>query len=435
MHATDSSALPTRPSLMANPIAKGALLVGSFAFVVFLLTRIVLLLTLAREDANWDSSLLAAFATGVGFDLVTSFYVGFIWVILSSLVANRATGIWRLVSLGILIFTVKWLLDGQGWIATTIVCSILSLPVLCTFGKRSGRIFTIVTVALFVASILFGAVSEWFFWEEFGVRFNFIAVDYLVYTQEVVANINESYPMPVIVSALALVTAGIIYFFHRKGWLTAISEAPFGWTRRVGTLVLVLAIFAASVFGVSQSLHPKFANNFNAELGKNGLYSFGNAFWSNEIDYAVFYQTKAIDQALAGCQKLLATPTAPIASATPGDLRRVIKREGEEKKWNVILVCIESLSGDYMGVLGNKRGLTPNLDRIANEGVFFKNLYATGTRTVRGMEALTLCIPPPQARVWSGGKIAPTCLASVHSSPNAATTVPSCTVAMVSSIT
>ena len=39
------------------------------------------------------------------------------------------------------------------------------------------------------------AVSEWFFWSEFGVRYNFIAVDYLVYTNEVVGNIMESYPV------------------------------------------------------------------------------------------------------------------------------------------------------------------------------------------------------------------------------------------------
>src|SRR5436190_2443796 len=41
-------------------------------------------------------------------------------------------------------------------------------------------------VATFV--LLFGAVAEWFFWAEFGERFNFIAVDYLVYTNVVIAN-------------------------------------------------------------------------------------------------------------------------------------------------------------------------------------------------------------------------------------------------------
>ena len=57
---------------------------------------------------------------------------------------------------------------------------------------------------------------------------------------------------------------------------------------------------------------------------------------------------------------------------------------------------MESLSGSYMEYVGDEedRRETPVLDRLRNESVFFENLYATGTRTVRGMEALTLNLPP-----------------------------------------
>ena len=47
-----------------------------------------------------------------------------------------------------------------------------------------------------------------------------------------------------------------------------------------------------------------------------------------------------------------------------------------------------------MGEFGNKERITPFLDSLAQKSIFFNNLYATGTRTVRGMEAMTLCIPP-----------------------------------------
>jgi len=47
-----------------------------------------------------------------------------------------------------------------------------------------------------------GAASEWFFWTEFSSRFNFIAVDYLIYTHEVIGNIRESYPIGWILGAL-----------------------------------------------------------------------------------------------------------------------------------------------------------------------------------------------------------------------------------------
>ena len=51
--------------------------------------------------------------------------------------------------------------------------------------------------------LLFGAVAEATFWLEFATRFNFIAVDYLLYTHEVIGNIRESYPVPSILAGIA----------------------------------------------------------------------------------------------------------------------------------------------------------------------------------------------------------------------------------------
>jgi hypothetical protein len=47
---------------------------------------------------------------------------------------------------------------------------------------------------LFVVFDLTNAISEYFFWNEFELKYNFIAVNYLVYTNEV-GNIMESYPV------------------------------------------------------------------------------------------------------------------------------------------------------------------------------------------------------------------------------------------------
>ncbi|MEZ4484642.1 MAG: sulfatase-like hydrolase/transferase [Syntrophotaleaceae bacterium] len=43
---------------------------------------------------------------------------------------------------------------------------------------------------------------------------------------------------------------------------------------------------------------------------------------------------------------------------------------------------------------GDKRGLTPAFDQLATEGLRFSNAFATGTRTVRGLEAISLSLPP-----------------------------------------
>jgi hypothetical protein len=65
-------------------------------------------------------------------------------------------------------------------------------------GSLFDKIFTYFYLSLIFIIIYFSLLAEIPFWDEFGVRFNFIAVDYLIYTYEVVENINQSYPLPVI---------------------------------------------------------------------------------------------------------------------------------------------------------------------------------------------------------------------------------------------
>ncbi len=71
-----------------------------------------------------------------------------------------------------------------------------------------------------------------------------------------------------------------------------------------------------------------------------------------------------------------------------------VRNSGEEKKMNVVLISIESLSAEYMRLFGNTKQLTPFLDSLSEHSLTFTNLYATGTRTVRGLEALSLSVPP-----------------------------------------
>jgi len=60
----------------------------------------------------------------------------------------------------------------------------------------------------------------------------------------------------------------------------------------------------------------------------------------------------------------------------------------------VILITVESLSADYMAHFGSERAITPNLDSLADQSIFATRYFATGTRTVRGIEAITLSVPP-----------------------------------------
>ena len=137
-----------------------------------------------------------------------------------------------------------------------------------------------------------------------------------------------------------------------------------------------------------------FSNNLVLnELGKNGTFSFFTAFKSNELDYETFYPKIDDKEAYSVLKKNLLQENQAYTTSKWDDISRTTK-SGNEQRPNVILIAIESFSGDFLKAFGNKDNLTPNYDKLANESIFFTNLYATGTRTVRGMEALTLSVPP-----------------------------------------
>lgn len=97
------------------------------------------------------------------------------------------------------------------------------------FRTSIHRIVTLIAFFLYTFILLFTALAEYFFWDEFGTRFNFIAVDYLVYTTEVIGNIRQSYPMEMIGIVLFLATFLITYLF--RNYLSGSPSGPVFKTR------------------------------------------------------------------------------------------------------------------------------------------------------------------------------------------------------------
>ncbi len=243
---------------------------------------------------------------------------------------------------------------------------------------------------------LFNGVSEYFFWEEFGVRYNFIAVDYLIYTTEVIGNIKESYPMPAIITVLTIVSAALTYTLYRKDYLKRFLQVKTTLKSRiaVGTILLIFPVL--SFIFVSYSWAEKTDNRYNNELAKNGVYSIFAAFLNNELDYNMFYKTQPNEEGFTQLRSILKTENSEYQSTDLYDISRLVKGvDREEKRYNVIMITVESLSGEFLEYLGSKRGkITPYLDSLSNSSLFFSNLYATGTRTIWGLEAVALSAPP-----------------------------------------
>lgn len=239
-----------------------------------------------------------------------------------------------------------------------------------------------ITLFLYVLLIIFNAVSEYFFYNEFGVRYNFIAVDYLIYTNEVIGNIMESYPIVPLFSIIFIITALATWFIYKKTKDTLI-ELP-NFKQKIVLLFSFIILATISTFVIPKISYEK-GNTFEKEIAANGMVKFYEAFTNNTLDFFKFYPT--IDESLAEKNVLSALGINSLN-------RKVTSEIQPEVHKNVVLISIESLSADFLKLYGNKDGITPFLDSLSQQSLVFTNLYATGNRTVRGLEALTLCIPP-----------------------------------------
>lgn len=335
----------------------GSLILFYLLFVgVSLATRALLLVTAAPEVA-WDASLLGAFALGLVFDL----------------------GAAALASLPLL----------------------LALTVLPAgfFQRAWARLAAYAVAAVLVYAILFGAAAEWFFWEEFGARFNFIAVDYLVYTTEVVGNIRESYNLPLLLVSLGGATLAGLWLIQHSGLLArSLHAAPEPAKRRYARGAGLLAATLLLALALDEERLPAFANNYNRELAKDGLWSLFAAFQNNVLDYDQFYRTLPLPEAFAQLKHEMGEDRSVTHTSEDFDTLHLVTSDGPELRPNVIQITVESLSADFLGIFNRASGLTPNLTEIAGKSLVFDNFYATGTRTDRGMEALTLSLPPTPGR-------------------------------------
>ena len=373
--------------------------IAIFYLIVSFLTRIILLFHPITQSKFSGLEILKIFGFGLVSDLFIFVFVGAIlWLyllFLSNSKFKKPYGYIILsgfVALLIYILSGKSILSEYGGVVPEIGVAFVSLKTIFfaallfteKYRKQIRLALFSLTIFLFVLLIIQNAVSEFFFWNEFGVRYNFIAVDYLVYTNAVIGNIMESYPVVPLFASVGIVSLVSTYFIIKKSesYLNTLPNFP-NKLKIIGVqlLLLVSAFLILPVITSQQNSSNVFAN----ELQSNGLQKFYKAFTNSELDYFEFYETLPENE--------LAQFEA-IVNVNYNNNSNTITSEGTEIKKNVVLITVESLSEEFMKHYGNQNNITPFLDQLAEESLFFTNLYASGNRTVRGMEAVTLSIPP-----------------------------------------
>jgi len=289
-------------------------------------------------------------------------------------------------------------IKAYGSVLIDIVCAFISLKIILFAWMlwnpgarlRIRKWLFGLTLFIYTSAILLNALSEYFFWKEFGVRYNFIAVDYLIYTNEVIGNIMQSYPVLPIFTVLGLFSLLITLLIYRNSVDCLDSLPPFRIKLLLCTTLLagcLLAVWLLPLYAKAESS----GNVYVTELGADGPYKFYSAFKDNKLSYTKFYPTIKQDLATATLSNQVGWQAPPFSKQNWG---KIIQDNQPELHKNIVLISVESLSADYLAHYGNTDHLTPFLDSLADQSMVFTRLYAAGNRTVRGLEALTLCIPP-----------------------------------------
>jgi phosphoglycerol transferase MdoB-like AlkP superfamily enzyme len=298
---------------------------------------------------------------------------------------------WRLAP----IFAVGLLYDlaVAAYVLVPFALAALLLPN-TTAGRTIHAVLLCALVALGLFSLFFTAVAETLFWNEFASRFNFIAVDYLIYTRETLGNIRQSYPVGPMLAVVAALALAAFWVIRKPIWRAGFAEAGPARQRLLASLGLLL-LPVLSFFAVGDAPREALPTASTRELAGNGYYEFARAFRNNDLDYHTFYVTIPEREARREMrQEFAVARSTAVFTEGAHPLERKVTAAGPLRPMHVVLVTMESLGADFMESYGGKPGLTPNLDGLARDGLKFTRVYATGTRTVRGLEALSLSIPP-----------------------------------------
>ncbi|HEU4564534.1 MAG TPA: LTA synthase family protein [Gemmatimonadaceae bacterium] len=244
-----------------------------------------------------------------------------------------------------------------------------------------------------IAVAIFVVAAELLFFDEFNGRFNFVAVDYLIYPTEVTTNLWESYPLGWLLGGIAA-AAALIFRMLRGRLAGALAAGATRWERLAagaGYAALLAALTAVVTPRLARVSDDRALN----EIASNGYYTFWQALLGQDAPYEGLYATRPDSAVFARLSTLLREPGAPTPRLDAGSTAREVRAASPERRLNVVVVLEESLGSEFIGALHPRdTTLTPRYDSLASEGILLTRAYSTGNRTIRALEATTSSLPP-----------------------------------------
>jgi len=256
--------------------------------------------------------------------------------------------------------------------------------------------------AAFLAAV-FMELSTPSFVDQFDSRPNILFVEYLNHPQEVFATLWAAYKLPIVLAVLAIAVIGTATGRKFASITSGIRPTGIGPALVLAPVLLIVCLgMVRSTTGhrpVNPSTVALSSDPLVNDLALSSAYTLLYAIYEtrHEAGGGIRYGEMGDDVAIAAVKAAMdvepwdfSLPAIPTLHAQHAD-------ERPDKPLNLVIIVEESLGAEFVGSLGGL-DLTPNLDRQAASGLWFTNLYATGIRSARGLEAVVSGFTPTSAR-------------------------------------
>ncbi len=287
----------------------------------------------------------------------------------------------------------------------TLVLPVLLFPLLAWSERLQSlwRGFLKIYLPAVLFAVVFMELSTPSFIDQFDFRPNILFVEYLNHPREVLATLWGAYRVPLILT-IVFVTGFTVVSARQMAPLVA-------RTRATGLLaaLLVTPVLLVLCLGLIRSttdhrpVNPSTVALSNDalvnDLALNSAYTALYAIYETRHEAAGGFRYADIDDddVFATVRASMNIDDRQFTSAVLPTLHAQQIATASAKPKNLVIIVEESLGAEFVGALGGL-DLTPSLDALANDGIWFTSLYATGTRSVRGLEAIVSGFTPTPAR-------------------------------------
>lgn len=263
--------------------------------------------------------------------------------------------------------------------------------------------FTVVWGTFALIFIVFMEVSTPQFIMQYDVRPNRLFIEYLSYPQEVMSTLWNGFRIALVLGIVATVLLGTGIY--------KLLKAASAEIRAIGSvkllllwpvLVLLVALQIRSTLAHRPANPALFALTGDAMVNSliiNSPWSVLDAWaaMSHEANSSEIYGDYPREKVFQVVKSAPWLKDQQFTSAELPTLHKQVPAVQRERPLNLVIVLEESLGATFVKSLGGLP-VTPELEKLKGEGWWFEQLYATGTRSVRGIEAVVAGYPPTPAR-------------------------------------